>query len=375
MRMLLVAALSLGSAVLALPLMVLAQSSTHESSMDNAAGKKFRAFLDEDWKRWMTEYPEMATSVGYPGQNRRWNDYSARGIESRQKHLREALAELKATSREALPRAEQLNYDIYMELLQTAEEGLKYGDDPLPFRQVVPFNNWMPLDQMNGMHSSAADTIATMPTHSVADYEDILARLEALPTALEQNVALMQEGLKKGYAPPKQMLRDVPKQIADLNTSDPLKSAMLAAFVEFPTEIPAGERTRLTARAKEIFSAKVAPALQKYHDYVTNTYIPACRESIAATALPNGAEAYAFHVRWQTTTDLTPAQIHEIGLSEVKRIRAEMDKVIASVNFKGSFHEFTEFLRNDPQFYYDKPDDLVNGYRVIAKRIDPELAH
>jgi uncharacterized protein (DUF885 family) len=80
-------------------------------------------------------------------------------------------------------------------------------------------------------------------------------------------------------------------------------------------------------------------------------------------------------VRWQTTTDLTPQQIHEIGLSEVKRIRAEMDKVIASTNFKGSFHEFTKFLRNDPRFYFDKPDDLVNGYRIIAKKIDPELAH
>lgn len=375
MRMLLVAGLSLGSALLALPMMVLAQSGAHETAAESAAAKKFRAYLDEDWKRWMTDFPEMATGVGYPGQNRRWNDYSAAGIVAREKHLRESLAQLKATSRDSLPRGEQLNYDLYMELLQTAEEGLQYGDEALPFRQVVPFNNWMPLNQMNAMHSSAADTLATMPTHSVMDYEDILARLEALPTALDQNVVLMQEGLKKGYTPPKQMLRDVPKQIADLIPSDPMQSAMLAPFVEFPAEIPADERTRLTGRARAIFSAKVAPALQRYHDYVTNTYIPACRESIAATALPNGAGAYGFHVRWQTTTDLTPAQIHEIGLSEVKRIRAEMDKVIASVNFKGSFHEFTEFLRNDPRFYYEKPDDLVNGYRIIAKRIDPELAH
>src|SRR6202023_3838997 len=92
-------------------------------------------------------------------------------------------------------------------------------------------------------------------------------------------------------------------------------------------------------------------------------------ETDCRTAVGNGAAAYALHVRWQTTTDLTAKQIHEIGLSEVKRIRAEMDKVIASVNFKGSFHEFTEFLRTDPQFYYDKADDLVNGYRIIAKRI------
>jgi len=89
--------------------------------------------------------------------------------------------------------------------------------------------------------------------------------------------------------------------------------------------------------------------------------LPACRESVAAAALPNGAAAYAFHVRWQTTTNLTPQQIHEIGLSEVKRIRAEMDKVIASTGFKGSFHDFTEFLRTDSRFFYDKPEDLVNG--------------
>jgi len=108
---------------------------------------------------------------------------------------------------------------------------------------------------------------------------------------------------------------------------------------------------------------------------VASTYLPACRENIAAIALPNGAAAYAFHIRWQTTLNLTPQQIHEIGLSEVKRIRAEMDKVIASTKFQGSFHEFTEFLRNDARFYYDKPDDLVNGYRIIAKRIDPGLAH
>src|SRR5260370_32311201 len=94
---------------------------------------------------------------------------------------------------------------------------------------------------------------------------------------------------------------------------------------------------------------------------------------MAASALPNGAAAYAFHVRWQTTTNLTPQQIHEIGVSEVKRIRAEMEKLIASTSFKGSFHDFTEFLRTDPRFYFYEPQDLVNAYKVTAKSIDPEL--
>jgi uncharacterized protein (DUF885 family) len=375
MRMLFMLALGIGGGLVVIPLIVAARSSQDAGSAQSEALRKFRAYLDEDWKRWMTEYPEMATEVGFAGQNRRWSDDSAEGIEQRRKHLHESLATLKKISRDALPAEEKLNYDLYRELLETAEEGLQYGDDPLPFRNVVPGNNWMPLNQMGGIQQGSAAILANMPRRTIADYEDILARLEALPKSVEQQIALLQDGLTRGYTPPKLMLRDVPKQIADLIPADPPSSPLLEPFTEFPVGFPEAERTRLTERAKNIYANTVAPAFQKLHDYVTSTYIPACRENIAATALPSGATAYAFHVRWQTTTNLTPQQIHEIGLAEVKRIRAEMDKVIASAGFKGSFHGFTEFLRTDARFYYEKPDELVNGYRIIAKKIDPELAH
>jgi len=359
---------------LVMPMLAQAQASADQAGSQAEATRKFRAYLDEDWKRWMQQYPGTATAVGYPGQNRRWDDDSAEGLEARKKHLHESLAALKNISRDALPAQERLNYDLYRELLETAEEGLQYGDDPLPLREVVPFNLWMPMNQMGGIQQNAAVTIATMPRQTVADYEDILARLDALPGSVEQNLALLQAGLKKDYTPPKLMLRDLPKQIADLIPQDPMKSALLEPFNEFPAGFPEAERARMTARAKQIYTSAVAPAFQKLREYVVSAYLPACRESIAASALPNGATAYAFHVRWQTTTHLTPQQIHEIGLSEVRRIRAEMDKVIASTGFKGSFHDFTEFLRTDPRFFYDKPEDLVNGYRIITKKIDPELA-
>jgi uncharacterized protein (DUF885 family) len=375
MRMLFMLALGFYGGLFAIPLIVAAGGSEDAANAQAEAARKFRAYLDEDWNRWMVEYPEMATDVGFPGQNRRWTDDSPAGVELRKKHLQESLEAIKKISRDALPAQEKLNYDLYRELLETAEEGLQYGDDPLPFRNVVPGNLWMPLTQMGGIQQDAAAVLATMPHRTMADYEDILARLETLPKTVEQNLALLQEGLRRGYTPPKMMLRDVPKQIADLIPADPLASALLEPFMEFPAEFPAADKARLTDRAKIVYSGAVAPAFQKFHDYVAATYIPACRENIAATALPDGKAAYAFHVRWQTTTNLTPEQIHEIGLSEVKRIRAEMDKVIAATGFKGSFHEFTEFLRTDPRFFYDKPEDLVNGYRVIAKKIDPELAH
>ena len=374
MRILLILSAGLGGALFSFPMLALATASDGESAVQEEGVKKFRAFLEEDWKHWMEEYPVMASFIGYPGQSRRWSDDSPAGIEARINHLHQSLAVLKTISRDGLPAAEQLNYDLYRALLQNAEEGLQYGDDPLPFASVVPGNNWMPMDQMGGVQTGVAATLAAMPHQTVADYEDILARFEKVPVVLEQNQALLQEGLKKGYTPPKLMLRDVPKQIADLIPADPMASPLLEPFTKFPAGFPETERTRLTKRAQQIYAGSVVPAFKKLHDYFSSTYLPACRESISVSTLPNGAATYAFLVRWQTTTNLTSQQIHEIGLAEVKRIRAEMDKVILSTGFKGSFHEFTEFLRTDLRFFYDQPDDLVNGYRIITKRIDPELA-
>jgi uncharacterized protein (DUF885 family) len=373
-RHLFLALLFSGGALLFLPMLALAQSSPAPDAASEA-GRKFRAYLEQDWKRWMGEYPEMATAIGFPGHGREWTDDSAAGIEARKKHLHESSAALKTISRDALQAGEQIHYDLYRELLDTAEEGLQYGDDANPFRGVVPRNLWMPMNQMDGVQQDAASVLANMPRKNATDYEEILARLEKLPRKVEQQIALLQDGLKRGYTPPQIAIRDLPKQVADLIPAEASKSALLEVFENFPPSISQAERTKLRERAARVYTSSVAPAFQKLHDYLEKAYLPACRESIAATALPNGAAAYPFHIRWQTTTNLTPQQIHEIGLREVQRIRGEMSKVIATAEFKGTFHEFTEFLRNDPRFYYDDADDLVNGYRIIAKKIDPELAH
>ena len=367
--------LTAGISLWAVPLVVVSGAAREQGSPQQDAAEKFRKFLDEDWKLWMEQYPEMATAVGYPGQNARWTDDSAAGIDARKNHLNDSLARLKSISRDALPASERLNYDLYRELLETAEEGLAFGDDPMPFRNVVPRNLWMPIDQMEGIQQSAAETLENTPHRTPAEYDVILARLLALPAAVDQQIALLQKGLAAGYTPPRIALRDLPKQIEGLISPKAMKSPLLQAFSEFPADFPPSERARLTEKVQKIYWSAVLPAFQRLHDYIAKTYLPACRENIAATSLSNGAAAYAFHVRWQTTTSLTPQQIHEIGLSEVKRIRGEMDKVIVSAEFKGSFHEFTEFLGSDPRFYYSKPEELVDGYRIITKKIDPELAH
>ncbi len=126
--------------VVVFPLAALVQGARGNEGVQNEATKKFQAFLAQDWKRWMQDYPEMATGVGYPGQNRKWTDNSPAGIAAREKHLQQSLDALKKIERASLPASEQLNYDLYEELLGTTTEGLKYGDDPMPFRGVIPGN-------------------------------------------------------------------------------------------------------------------------------------------------------------------------------------------------------------------------------------------
>jgi len=371
MRSMLLSLLVSGCGLFLAPLGLVAQSAPPAAQAE--AKKNFRAYLDADWKRWMEEYPELATGVGYPGQNRKWSDDSPAGIAAREKHLRESLATLKKIDRAALSAPEQLNYDLYLDLLATAEQGLQFGDDPMPFRNVIPANNWLRINQREGIQQGAPETLASAPHATLADYEDIIARLEALPKLFEQETALLQEGMKRGYTPPKITMRDVPQQIADLAPADALKSPLLDPFTDFPQTISEPDRDRITQRAREIYTSAIVPAVHRFHDFIATVYLPACRESITATSHPNGAAAYAYHVQWHTTTSLTPRQIHEIGLAEVKRIRGEMEKLIASTGFKGSFHDFTEFLRNDPQFFFDRKEDLINAYKIIAKSVDPEL--
>src|SRR4051812_8274663 len=195
MRMLATISLSTAGALLVVPMLVLAQTkgttmNAKSAGAQSEAARKFRAYLDADWKRWMEEYPEKATQIGYPGQNARWTDDSPEGIARRKNHLAESLAALKTVSREALPPAEQLNFDLYRELLETEQEGMQFGDEARPFRDVVPHNLYMPLNQMEGIQQGAPEALANTPHQTVADYQTILARLTVLPVAVDQQIAL-----------------------------------------------------------------------------------------------------------------------------------------------------------------------------------------
>ena len=335
----------------------------------------FRVLLDEDWKYWMTQYPEAATLIGYPGQDARWTDYRREAIDARNGYLRKSVERVRAINRAELDPPNQLNYDLYLDLLQTAVQGLEFDNDAMPVRSVIPHNLAMPINQIEGIAQDIPRIIAFSPSATLADYENRIKRLEGVPALVDQTIALMRDGLARGLTPPKVTMRDVPAQIKAQIVGDPMTSPLLAAFATWPAGIAAPDRERLTQQAKAALTDRVKPAFTKLHDFLTTTYLPSCRETIAAAALPKGAAMYTYNVRWHTTTGLTPKEIHEIGLTEVQRLRTLMDQVMAEVKFTGGFEKFKQHLRTAPEFYFRDPAALVTAYRDIAKRADPQLAH
>jgi uncharacterized protein (DUF885 family) len=353
---------------------LMAQTAAVDTRSANVATRDLRAFLANDWHYWMHEYPEGATFVGYPGENARWTDYSSASIEGRNAHLRDALNALKAIPRAALPPSEQLNDDLYAEMLQTAIDGLRFHGDAMPLPSEVPPNLYVPVTQMGGPQQWIPEVIAMMPAARPSDYEDILSRLNGVSVVIDQTIGLMQDGMAHGWTPPRIVMRDVPKQAESQVVSDPLTSPLLAAFKSYPATFTAEAKTDFTRRAEAAYTEKVAPAFQKLADFLTTTYIPACRETISISDVPDGADYYTYLVRWQTTTKMTAAEIHQIGLDLVKQTRAQMDALIATTGFRGSFEDFVRFINTDPRFTFASKDDALSHYRATAKRADPELA-
>jgi uncharacterized protein (DUF885 family) len=310
----------------------------------------------------MREFPEWATYVGVPGQNGRWTDRSASAIARRKAEMELPARALASIARSKLSAGDQLNYDLFRRANQERLEGRRF-----PWEL-------MPISQLGGIQQSVAQMLSErMPARTEADYDAILSRLRATPVVVDQTIALMKEGLRRGVTPPKLTLRDVPAQAAAMLVDDPAKSPFLGAFRAMPAAIPAARRDALRAEAARTLSAQTLPAFRRLRDFLASEYVPNCRDSLAASALPDGQDWYAYSVSLSTTTRLTPRQIHEIGLAEVKEIRAEMERVMRATGFGGDLAAFFEFLRTDPRFFYTRPEDLLAGYREIAKRADPEV--
>lgn len=323
--------------------------------------EKLQTFFEEEWEYGLKENPIKATLLGDLRYNGRLGDSSIAAIERRRRHGVEALRQLESIDRSKLADSDKLNYDLYLENLTLRIEGHRF-----PWYLT-------PINQMGGVQQGPPNVVRSLPFRNAKHYEDYLSRLSQLPAVVDQTIERMQEGLKQRITPPKITLRAVAEQIQAQIVSKVEESPFYRPFKNFPETVPLSEQERLSAAGKEAIEQSILPAYQKLHDFWVSEYYPNTRETIGLSSLPNGEQWYAFGVKVSTTTNLLPKEIHEIGLREVKRIRAEMDKIIKGSGFEGTREEFFEFLRGDPQFYYSKPEHLLAGYRDICKRADAEL--
>lgn len=283
----------------------------------------------------------------------RWTDVSLAAIERRHAYDQTLLQRLRRIDRSALSKDDALSYDLF-------EYDLETGLAEHPFGLYL-----LAVNQRGGIQT--ADELAdALPFETPKHFADWNARLRAFPAYMDQTIALLAEGIRRGITHPKIVMQRVLGQIEKQIVTDATKSPFFDAYRKKPREPYASE-------AKTIISSAVVPAFEKLRAFWQNEYLPACKEGVGAWQLPEGGKLYAHLVRSHTTTKLSPDDVHAIGLREVARIRGEMEKVKTTTGFSGSLKDFFAFLRSDPKFYYADGATLLAAYRDLAKRIDPLL--
>jgi uncharacterized protein (DUF885 family) len=325
-----------------------------------SAVKELHALFDTEWERIMRENPTWASSLGDRRYNDRWPDVSVAATERFHEEDVRALRQVEAINRAALPAGEQLNYDLFRRNYADRIEGHR-------FRSFL-----MPLDQQEGIQTED-ELRDSLRFETGKDYQDWIVRLRGFGDYMDQTIALLEQGIAEGRTQPRVIMERVPDQIAAQVVEDPTRSPFYIPFQKMPAEVAPEAQERLRAEARAAITEAVVPAYRRFQTFFGERYLPAARTSVGASDLPEGDAYYAFQTRTETTTDKTPEEIHQIGLAEVARIEGEMKGVFDQVGFQGTYDEFVEFLRTDQRFYYQNPDELLEAYRAITKRIDPEL--
>jgi uncharacterized protein (DUF885 family) len=330
---------------------------------NDAAVNKLHALFDAQWERGLRESPTSATFYGDKRYNALWENLDPKHLQQELEEDRDVLKQLSAIADADLPPAEQLNKELFRRLYQ-------HQIDLAHFQREL-----RPLDQLN--YSNSIQTLSEMSEvtdfSTVKDYEDWIARLNGFGRYMDQTLALARRGLAVKSTQPRIVMERTLEQVKRQNVPTPEKSAFYSPFEHFPDSIATSEQQRLRVAGADAVSKVVLPAFAKLETFIEKEYLPKSRDSVGIWDSPDGLAFYQNQVEWFTTTKLTAGQIHEIGQSEVKRIRGEMRKVIDKVGFKGDFQAFLQHLRTDPTQRYHDPDELLRAYMVMTKKIDPLL--
>ena len=323
--------------------------------------KSFYALLDEIWEYEISVSPLLASRQGDSSQNSELPDISPQGLATQDQQWRTYRNALKAYSKE------NLSDDAFISLLMQ-QYRLENYISQYHFRAYL-----VPINSEYGFHGAMASLPNLSVFKTVEDYHAYLSRLDALSPYFEQQITYMRQGLKEGYTQPKVVLEGFEDAVAAYIMDDPKKSGFYSPFTQFPKHIDASQQAALAQLGQKAITTSVFPAYQAFYDFMVDEYIPGARAAIAANEWPDGKAYYANRAKHYTTTDMSPEDIHSLGLKEVKRIRAEMQSVVDSLEFDGSINEFITFLREDPQFYATSAEELLKEASFIAKKMDAKL--
>jgi len=329
------------------------------------AGQQLHALFERYFEDMLRLNPVMATFIG----DHRYDDQLPNTIgpayRAEARALNERyLAEVKAIDPAALSPADRISYDIFRRERERERAAERFPGYLLPINQAGSLITFMP---------SLGSGKNAQPFNTVEDYERWLKRLDGMVAWMDQAIANMREGIRKGVVQPRPVMEKVLPQLEAMIVAQPEESLFFAPVRAFPEAIGAADRDRLTAAYTAAIRDKVTPAYVRLRDFVRDEYLPRTRDTVAWSALPDGQAWYAFYAQEHTTTTMTAEEIHQLGLSEVKRILGEMDQVRQTVGFEGELHAFFTFLETDPQFYFTDGADLLQGYRELKLRIDAAL--
>lgn len=326
-----------------------------------APGTALHDLFAREWANRLRENPLQATSSGVHDYNHLLPDVSIAAHTRRAEQAQTFLAELAQIDRDALTHADRISYDLFQ--WQLSQRLSRFAHHDYRF----------PLTVDSGFHIAFARLANDMPLNDTAGYRSYIARLRAFPTFVDQHIALLRDGLAHGWTMPAVVLEGYEATISSHATATVESSAFWPPFTRFPPGVAEAERAALMAAGRAAIREAVIPGYQTFLAFITEAYIPGARTSIGASAMKDGEAFYDTRVRHFTTLDITAREVHEIGLRQVARIRSEMEAIIESLAFEGSFADFLRFLRTDPRFYPQTPEALMREASFLAKKMDGKL--
>ena len=330
-------------------------------SCGQPGNQELNRLFDRYFEDLLRENPEVATSLGRAEYNDRWRDWSPAALDSWAGRIEGYLRDLGEFDPGELSPQDQISWQLLRGDLETQREGLRY--DAYLVR----------LNQLFGMHSSVLHTMRQMPARTEADYENMLARLRAIPAYVDQNIATLRDALAAGIVQPKLIVDIIIGQLEAQASPSPAESPLLAAFRDVPAEISEDRQAALVDSAEQAYRGAFQPSWSRLRAFLEDEYAPAARNALGVNGLANGDSIYSFFIRYHTTLSLSAQEIHEIGLREVARIDEAMERIAQEAGFDGTSAEYEEYLLTDPRYLFSDKEQMLAYHRDLALRVSPEL--